>query len=115
MLNRAAKVTFIVLISLSAYATPKERESTTFQVITSNTRIHGSSSGNIFSYTDLMFTEINGKKIVYECVQRGDICPVMEAGKTCTADRQGAFIFILMNSPEGKKGLSAKFKQIGSW
>jgi hypothetical protein len=114
MLNRAAKIAFLVLIPLSAFATPKERETATLQVITSKTKIHGASPGNIFTYTDLMFTEVNGKRVVYECVQRGDICPVMEPGKTYTADREGAFIYILMSSPGDKKALSAKFRQVGS-
>ena len=94
---------------------PKEREVTTLQVVTSKIKIHGSSAGNIFSYTNLMFTQVNGKKVVYECVQRGDICPVLEPGETYTADREGDFIYILMISPEDKKALSVKFKQVGSW
>jgi hypothetical protein len=115
MLNRVAKIAFLILIPLSALAIPKEKGSTTLQVVTSKTKIHGSSPGNIFTYTDLIFTEVNGKKIVYECIQRGDICPILESGKTYTADQQGSVIYILMNSPENKKELSAKFKQVGSW
>jgi hypothetical protein len=115
MLNRAATIVFLVLIPLSALATPKERETTTLQVVTSKTKIHGSSSGNIFTYTSLMFTQINGKNVVFECVQRGDICPVLDSGKSYTADREGAFIYISMSSPEDKKALSAKFREVGSW
>jgi len=115
MLKTTAKIAFLVLIPLTAFATPKERGTTTLQVVTSKTKIHGSSSGDIFTYTDLMFTQINGKKVVYECVQRGDICPVMESGKTYTADQEGAFIYILMSSPGDKKNHSAKFRQVGSW
>jgi len=115
MLNRAAKIAFLLLIPLSAFAIPKEKGSTTLQVVTSRTKIHGSSPGNIFTYTDLIFTEVKGKKVVYECIQRGDICPILESGKTYTADQQGSVIYILMSSPEDKKELSAKFKQVGSW
>ena len=119
MINRAAKIVFLVFIPLLAFATPKEKEkekeTTTLQVVTSRTKIHGSSSGHLFSYTNLMFAQVNGKKVVYECVQRGDICPVMESGKTYTADREGAFIYISMSSPEDKKALSAKFREVGSW
>ena len=110
MLNRAAKIAFLLLIPLSAFAIPKEKGSTTLQVVTSRTKIHGSSPGNIFTYTDLIFTEVKGKKVVYECIQRGDICPILESGKTYTADQQGSVIYILMSSPEDKKELSAKFK-----
>ena len=115
MLTRAAQIAFLVFISLSAFAMPKGREVTTLQVVTSKIKIHGTSAGTIFSYTNLMFTQVNGKKLVYECVQRGDICPVLEPGETYTADRQGDFIYILMMSPVDKKALPAKFRQVGSW
>jgi hypothetical protein len=114
MLNQAAKIALLVLIPLSAFAMPKGRESITLQVVSSKTKIH-SSSRNIFSYTAIMFTEVNGKKVVYECHQRGDVCPVMESGKTYTADREGDFIYISMSSPEDKKPFSVKYKQVGNW
>jgi len=52
---------------------------------------------------------------VYECVQRGNICPLVESGKSYTADREGDFIYISMSSPEMKKAFPVKFKQVGSW
>jgi len=115
MLNKAAKIAFLVLIPLSAFATPKGRENITLQVVSSKTKIHSSPSGNIFTYTDIMFTQVNGKRVVYACDQRGDVCPLMESGKTYTADRQGDFIYISMSSPEDKKPFSVKYKQVGSW
>ena len=115
MLNRAAFITLLVLIPLSAFAAPKEKGTVSLQVVTSKTRIHGSYSNNAFAYTDLMFTQVNGKKVVYECVQRGDICPMVESGKTYTADRQGSYIHISMSSPEDKKVVSVKFRQVGNW
>lgn len=115
MLNRTAKIAFLVLVSLSAFATPKGRETTTLQVVSTKTRIHSSSSGGVFTYTNLLFTQVNGKRIVYECVQRGDICPVLESGKSYTADREGVFIYIPMSFPEDKKAFSVKFRQVGSW
>jgi hypothetical protein len=115
MLNKAAKIAFLVLIPLSAFATPKGRETITLQIVSSKTKIHSSSSGNVFSYTDVMFTQANGKRVVYVCVQRGDVCPLMESGKTYTADREGDFIYISMSSPEDKKPFSVKYKQVGNW
>ena len=115
MLNRAATIAFLILIPLSALAMPKEKGTTTLQVVTSKTKIHGTSSGNIFSYTELMFTQINGKNLVFECVQRGDICPVLESGKSYSADVEGPFLYVSMTSPVDKKALSAKFRQVGSW
>jgi hypothetical protein len=53
--------------------------------------------------------------VVYICDQRGDICPLMEDGKTYTADRAGDFIYILMSVPGEKKPISVKYKQAGSW
>ena len=69
----------------------------------------------MFSYTSLMFTQFEGKRIVFECAQRGDICPVLESGKTYTAEKDGNSIYILMNSPELKKPVPARFRQVGSW
>ncbi len=115
MLNKAAKIAFLVLIPLIASATPKRKETIKLQVISSKTKIHGSSSRNVFSYTDVMFALVNGKKVVYACNQRGDECPLMESGKTYTADRVGDVIYISMSSPENKKPFSVKYKQVGSW
>src|ERR1700676_4653901 len=115
MLNKSAKIAVLVLIPLSAFATPKGRETITLQVISSKTKIHGSSPSNIFSYTDVMFTQVNGKNVVYACDQRGDICPLMESGKTYTADREGNFIYVSMSSPEDKKSFPVKYKLVGSW
>jgi hypothetical protein len=115
MFNRAAMIAFLVFMPLSAFAVPKEKETIKLQVVTTKTRIHGSFSNHAFAYTDLLFTQVNGKKVVYECVQHGDICPMVEPGNTYTVDRDGAFIYISMSTPEDKKAVSVKFRQVGSW
>jgi hypothetical protein len=115
MPNRAARIAWLLLIPLSAFATPKARETIKLQVVSSKTRIHGSFSNAAFAYTDIIFTTFNGKKVVYECVQRGNICPMVESGKDYTADREGDFIYISMSSPEIRKAFPVKFKQVGSW
>src|SRR5579863_3221054 len=115
MLNTAAKIAFLILIPLSVFATPKEKETISLQVVTSKTRIHSAYANNVFAYTDLVFTQFNGKKVVYQCVQHGDICPMMESGKTYTADREGNFIYISMDTPDDKKAVSVKFRQVGNW
>lgn len=115
MLSKTAIIACLILIPLSAFAARKGKESVTLQVVMSNTRIHGSLSKNPFAYTDLMWAQFNGKKVVYQCVQRGNICPMLESGKTYTANRTGAIIYISMSSPEDKKPLSVKFRQVGSW
>jgi hypothetical protein len=115
MLNKAAKIAFLILIPLAVLAKPNEKGTATVQVVNSTTKFHGSSSGGIFTYTDLLFAQINGKNVVYECVQRGDICPVLESGKSYSADQEGVFIYLPMTSPELKKAVSSKFRQVGSW
>ena len=40
---------------------------------------------------------------------------MVESGNTYTVDRAGDFIYIPMNTPEDKKTISVKFKQVGSW
>jgi hypothetical protein len=114
MLNRAAKIAILVLIPLSAFAAPKGKE-TSIQVVSLKTKIHNSSSGSLFTYTDLLFTEVNGKRIVYECVQRGDICPLLESGKTYIADQEGSYIYFPMSTPKDNRVFPVKFRQVGSW
>ena len=115
MLNRSAKIALLVLVPCCVPAGPKEKGTAKVQAVTARVQIHGSSSGNMFSYTNLMFTEVNGKKLVYECAETGDLCPILESGQTYTANQDGAYIYILMSSPEGKKDLAVKFKKVGSW
>ena len=115
MFKRAAMIVFLVLVPLSTFATPKDKETIKLQVVTTKTRIHGSFSNNAFAYTDLLFTQVNGKKVVYECVQRGNVCPMVEPGNTYTVDRDRDCIYISMSTPEDKKAISVKFRQVGSW
>ena len=115
MFNKTLIIAILALIPLSAFAAPKEKETIAVQVVWSKTRIHKTSDRNLFTYTDLMFAELNGKKIVYECVQNGDICPMMQSGNTYSAGRDGAFIFITMGLPDDNKDLSVKYKQVGTW
>lgn len=115
MLSRPAKIASLLLVPCCVLAGPKEKGTTKVQVVTALTQIHGSSSGNMFSYTNLMFTEVNGKKLVYECAQTGDLCPILESGQTYTANQDGAYIYIPMSLPEGKKDLAFKFKKVGNW
>ena len=116
MLNRSAKIALVALIPLCALAGPKEKGTAKVQVVTARTQIHNSSSGSMFSYTDLVFTEINGKKFVYECAQSGDICPVLESGQSYTVNQDGQYLYFPMNAPESKKkDIAGKFKRVGSW
>jgi hypothetical protein len=115
MANRTAKIAVLILTPLSALAMPNGKASITFQVDKSTTRIHGASTNNSFSYTDLVFAQIAGKKLVYECVQRDDICPILEPGETYTADQEGHFLYLPMTGPELKKAATARFKLVGSW
>ena len=110
MFNKIARIAFFILIPLSAFA-----GTTTIQVVSSNTKVHNNSTGDVFVYTDLVFTKLNGKKVVYECVQHGDFCPMVESGRSYTVEQKGAFIYITMNAPEEKKASAIKFRQVGSW
>lgn len=114
MRNQAVRIFFVVLIPLCVLAGPKDRAATNFQVFTVRTQIHGS-TGNLFTYTNLIFAQVNGKKLVYECAQRGDLCPVMESGKTYTGAQDGTFLYVPMSFPDGPKDLPVKFRRVGSW
>jgi hypothetical protein len=70
--------------------------------------------GEVFRYTNVMFMPVNGKNVIYECAQRGDVCPVVESGKIYSVEQDGSSIYIEMSLPNGKH-FSAKYKQLGSW
>jgi hypothetical protein len=103
-----------VIIPNVAFATAKQRETIELQVVSSQTKTHGSPPGEVFHYTDAMFTQVNGKNVIYECVRRADLCPLMESGKAYTADRDGGFIYIAIRLANGKP-IVVKYKQLGSW
>ena len=115
MKNKFAIIALLLLIPVCAVANQKERAITKLQVVTAKTRIHSSSSGDMFTYTNLVFAEVNGKKLVYECAAPGDVCPVMSAGETYTATQDGTFVYVPMSTPESKRDLTVKFKQVGNW
>lgn len=114
MLKNSMYVFFFVCIPLCAIAGPKEKKTTTFEAVRVRTQIHGS-SGKMFTYTNQIFAQINGRRLVYECAQRGDICPVLESGKTYSGDQDGNFLYLAASFPDGQKDLAVKFKQVGSW
>jgi hypothetical protein len=105
MLNNTATIVFFVLNPLSAFTSPKEKETISVS----------SFSSNAFAYTALVFTELNGKKGMYQRIQHGNICPMMEPGKTYTADRLENFLYISMDTPDDKKAVSVKFREVGNW
>jgi hypothetical protein len=116
MRNRVVGTTLLVLVSLfgrAAYAAPSDKETIQVLVVSSQVKTHGASP-DVFQYTDVMFTKVNGKKIVYECDQRGDLCPVMESGKTFMATRDGKYLYFSVTSPQGKP-YTVKYKEGGSW
>jgi hypothetical protein len=114
MLNKFAGILLLGLFSTAAFAAPKGKETIELKVVSSKTRIH-SSSPNIFIYTSDLFTQVAGKNVVYECAQKGDVCPLMESGKTYTAEREGNVIYISMNLPDEKSRLPVKYKEAGTW
>jgi hypothetical protein len=112
MLNRVASVTLSVLVAMAAHA--KEKETVQIQVVSLQTKLHGHPPGEVFEYTDIMFTVVGGKKVTYVCEQRGDDCPVMESGKMYMANREGNVIYVSMNSPKGTPFL-VKYKELDGW
>jgi hypothetical protein len=73
---------FFILIPTFAFANPKGKQAVALHVVTSNARIRGPSSNNVFAYTDLVFTQLNGKKEVYPCVHHGKVSTMLKSGKT---------------------------------
>jgi hypothetical protein len=114
MRNKFAGVLLLGLFSAAAFAAPKGKETIELKVVSSKTRIHGSSP-DIFTYTSSLFTQVAGKNVLYECAQKGDLCPLMEAGKTYTVEREGNVIYISMNLPDEKRPLLVKYKEVGPW
>jgi hypothetical protein len=114
MRNNLAGIVFAVLIPFAILSSAKEKESVEVKVVFSKTKIHNSSRGNVFTYTFLLYTQVNGMNLLYTCDQKGDLCPLMEAGKTYPAERSGDVINIPMTLPDGKIQ-SIKYKEAGTW
>jgi hypothetical protein len=115
MRNKVARIIFSVLIPITIFAAPKTKETIELKVVFSKTGIHGSFPGVVFTYTSVMFTQVNGIKVMYACDQRGDLCPLMESGKTYTANRVGDVIYIPMSFPDDKRPFPVRYKQVGTW
>ncbi len=106
----------LILVPMIVFATPTKQtgESIQIEVVSTKTNYHGSSP-KVFEYTEIMFARVNGKKLVFVCAQRADECPLIQAGKTYSADRVGNFIYLSMSSPDGKKSMPVKYKETGTW
>ena len=117
MSSKTAILVLLMMVSAASIAASKKKgaaESIQFQVKSTKTAIHGRTP-NVFTYTQVMFVEVAGKRIVYSCDVRGDECPIMEAGKTYTADRAGDDIWFTMPVPDEKRPFEVRYKQIGTW
>jgi hypothetical protein len=114
MRNKVARIVFSLLIPITIFAASKEKKTTELKVVSSKTKIHGSFPGVVFIYTSIMFTQVNGTSVVYECDQRGDLCPLMESGATYPADRVGNVIYIPMSFPAEKRSFPVRYKQVGT-
>lgn len=106
----------LILVPLIVFATPTKQPGGSIQieVVSTKTNYHGSSP-RVFEYTEIMFTRVNGQKLVFVCQQRGDECPLMQPRKAYSADRVGNFIYLSMSSPDGKKSMPVKYKETGTW
>lgn len=114
MLKTVARIILVAAIPIIAFATSNQRGTIDLEVVSSQTKTHGSSPGEVFRYSDVIFARVNGKNVTYECAQRGDVCPVVESGKTYSAEQDGNSIYIEMSLPNGKH-FSARYKQLGGW
>ena len=115
MRNKLAGAIVFILIPIAAFTASKGKENIEIKVVSSKTGVHNAFPNDVFSYTSVMFTQVDGKNVVYMCAQHGDVCPLMEDGKTYMAERDGDVIYIMMSVPEDKRPLRVKYKQSGSW
>jgi hypothetical protein len=111
-----ARIALLIFVPLIAFAAPKDKTTATIrvEVVSSKTRVHGNPP-HVFSYTDILFTHVDGKNLIFICDQRGDACPFMENGKTYDAQRVGDEIFFMMSTPDSKKPTAVRYKQTGTW
>jgi hypothetical protein len=118
MASKVAGVVLTALVLLSAsvaFATPKDRENIEIQVVSSKTKTRGSSLDKIFTYTDVIYTMVGSQKVAFECEQKNYVCPIMENGKTYSAERDGDTVYITMTAPGDKKPFPVKYGLIGPW
>jgi hypothetical protein len=105
----------VLLITAVAFAAPKgAAESIQIQVVSTKTNFHGASP-NVFKYTEVIFGRVGGKNLVFVCEQKNDECPLMQDGKTYSADRVGGLVYFSMGAPDVKKNVPIKFRQTGTW
>ena len=120
MRNKVARIILSVLIPITIFAAPKEKGTIELKVVSSETNIHSKTKIHgfpdvAFVYTSVMFTQVNGTKVILACDQRGDLCPLMESGETYTVNRAGNAIYIPMSFPDEKRSFPVRYKQVGSW
>ena len=115
MRNKAAATVLLILIPIAAFAASKGKGNITLKVVSSKTKVHNSPANDIFAYTAVMFTQVDGRNVVYACDQHGDVCPLVESGTSYMAEKDGDVIYITMSVPEDKRPLRVRFKEAGSW
>jgi hypothetical protein len=120
MRNKVARIFLSVLIPITIFAAPKEKGTIELKVVSSETKIHSETRihgfpGVVFIYTSVMFTQVNGTKVIYACDQRGDLCPLMNSGETYTVNRAENTIHIPMSFSDEKRSVPIRYKQVGNW
>lgn len=110
MRNKVAALIVFILLPIAVFSTTKERGTLEFKVVSSKLKVHNN-GGPVFTYTSVIFAQVGGMDVVFWCAQKGDLCPLMETGKTYTAERDGDVIYVPMSFPDDQHPLRVKYKQ----
>src|SRR5436305_1244540 len=110
----AAIIVALSLLPIVTFSATKEKGTIEFKVVSFKTKVHAA-QGSIFSYTSIIFAQVGGMNVVLACAEKGDLCPLMDNGKTYTAEKDGDNVFIPMSFPDDKRPMRVRYKQAGTW
>src|SRR5262245_10658065 len=114
MMRKVMGIVLALVVSFAAVAAAKEKGNIELKVVSSKTKVHNAYPGDVFSFTYILYGQVNGKNVMYTCDQKDDLCPLMENGKTYRAAMSGDVITISMDFPDGKSR-SIKYRDAGTW
>jgi hypothetical protein len=127
---RIAAIVVLILVPTVVFARQKpnkQRESVVVEVVSSKTKTHVSHAwgtglsrnkmpDDAYTYTDVFFAIVDEKHVVYSCVERKKVCPLLEPGSKLTVEQVGNSIYIPNPGSSENKPSVAHYELVGgSW
>jgi hypothetical protein len=69
-----------------------------------------------YSYTDILFAIVDGKHVVYSCVEHKKVCPLLDPGTKLSAEQDGNSMLLSPPNPSDKKASPTHYRLApGGW